>query len=328
MMKKHHDSTTARILALVIVLATFGVATTRAQDAATAPADASNFVPVVAVLPFDGRGRQAELEKTGKSVADLVFVKLLEDNVNLVERADLDKALDELHLSAVGLVSPDSQLQLGRLVGAKILITGSLFEAGGKKYAVAKIIGTETTRVLGCSASGHGEYTDLAPELAAKIAAVLHKDADKLLPRKTTVFAAADRLADVKGRQRQVFLSVTEDIAMPIPDPAAEIELKKLLIALDFTITSNRAEADFAIICEAIASNAGSYHKFKQRRRARRALGLPGQGQPAPRHRRHQGNRRRRVIRRRRQRRHRSGHPAPRRRSPQMPEMSAGGRHR
>lgn len=262
MMKKHHDSTTARILALVIVLATFGVATTRAQDAATAPADASNFVPVVAVLPFDGRGRQAELEKTGKSVADLVFVKLLEDNVNLVERADLDKALDELHLSAVGLVSPDSQLQLGRLVGAKILITGSLFEAGGKKYAVAKIIGTETTRVLGCSASGHGEYTDLAPELAAKIAAVLHKDADKLLPRKTTVFAAADRLADVKGRQRQVFLSVTEDIAMPIPDPAAEIELKKLLIALDFTITSNRAEADFAIICEAIATNAGSYHKF------------------------------------------------------------------
>ncbi|MDD4539649.1 MAG: hypothetical protein PHT80_11595, partial [Lentisphaeria bacterium] len=105
MMKKKHASSTTRSIsiALVIVLAAFGVTTIRAQEAATAPADASNFVPVVAVLPFDGRGRQAELEKTGKSVADLVFVKLLEDNVNLVERADLDKALDELHLSAVGL---------------------------------------------------------------------------------------------------------------------------------------------------------------------------------------------------------------------------------
>ncbi|NMA47839.1 MAG: hypothetical protein GX945_14885 [Lentisphaerae bacterium] len=258
MMKKHHPGASIRSIALVIVLAAFGVARTRAQ----ALPDSSRFVPVVAVLPFDGRGRQAELEKTGKSVADLIFVGLLENDINLVERADLDKALDELHMSAVGLVSPDSQLQLGRLIGAKILITGSLFEAAGKKYAVAKIIGTETTRVLGCSVSGHGEYTDLAPGLAKKIAAVLHKDSEKLLPRKTTVFAAADRLAEVKGRQRKVFLSVTEDIAMPTPDPAAEIELKKLLLALDFLITDNRAEADFTILCEAVATNAGSYHKF------------------------------------------------------------------
>ena len=262
MMKKHHDSTTARILALVIVLATFGVATTRAQDAATAPADASNFVPVVAVLPFDGRGRQAELEKTGKSVADLVFVKLLEDNVNLVERADLDKALDELHLSAVGLVSPDSQLQLGRLVGAKILITGSLFEAGGKKYAVAKIIGAETSRVLGCSVNGRDDYVDLAPELAAKVAKVLEKDVDKLLPAKMTARSALDKLSEVQGNRRPVYLSISEDIQVSAPDPASEIELKKLLLGLGFEVVGSRSEAAFALICEAVASNAGQYQKF------------------------------------------------------------------
>ena len=64
--------------------------------------------------------------------------KLEQESLN----SEIDKALEELHLSAVGLVSSDTQLKLGKLIGAKILISGSLFETSGKKYAVAKLIGT------------------------------------------------------------------------------------------------------------------------------------------------------------------------------------------
>ena len=232
-------------------------------SAQTAGGVSSVLVPTVAVLPFEARGRQAENEQAGKSVADLLFVSLLENGgIDLVERADLDKALNELHLSAVGLTSPESQLQLGRLVGAKILISGSLFETGGKKYVVAKVIGTETSRVLGCSVNGRGEYADLAPELAKKVAKVLEKDVDKLLPAKITERSALDKLSEVRGNGRTVYLSISEDIQVSAPDPASEIELKKLLLALGFEVVDTRSKAAFAIICEAVASNAGQYQKF------------------------------------------------------------------
>ena len=234
-----------------------------AEEQLPASGGESQFVPVVAVLPFESRGRQVEQDKTGKSVSELVFVHLLESGVaNLVERAELDKALEELHLSAVGLVSSDTQLKLGKLIGAKILISGSLFETSGKKYAVAKLIGTETSRVLGCSVSGKGDFPEFAPELAGKIVALLQKDGEKLLPKKATFFSTADRLAEVKGSQRRVFLKVSEDPGLPVPDPAAEIELKKLLLALDFQVLEQRQEAEFAIVCEALASNAGQFQKF------------------------------------------------------------------
>ena len=101
------------------------------------------FVPTTAVLPFEARGRQAESSKAGWNISELLFINLLESgSIDMVERPELEKALDELHLSAVGMTSPDTQMKLGQLVGAKILITGSLFETGKKKYVVAKIIGT------------------------------------------------------------------------------------------------------------------------------------------------------------------------------------------
>ena len=223
----------------------------------------SILVPTVAVLNFEARSRQAENEMVGKSVSELLFVNLLESgSVDLVERAELDKALDELHLSTVGLTTPESQLKLGQLVGAKILITGSVFEAGKKRYAIAKIIGTETSRVKGCSVSGSGDYMELVPELAEKVKSILEKDSAALLPKKATVFSAADTLATIKGNGRKVYISVKEDIHQAVPDPASEIALKNLLLALDFQIVKVRSDADFAIVCEAVASNSGQYHKF------------------------------------------------------------------
>ena len=230
------------------------------QDAVVAE---SQLVPTAAVLSFEARSRQAANDNAGKSMGELLFVKLLESGcVDLVERAELDKALDELHLSSVGMTSQESQVKLGQLIGAKILITGSIFEAGQKRYAVAKIIGTETSRVKGCSVSGTGDYLELVPALAEKVQAVLENDVDKLLPRKATVFSIADSLVAIKGNGRKVYLEVKEDIQQSAPDPASEIALKKTLLALDFQIVNVRSEADFAIVCEAVASNAGQYHKF------------------------------------------------------------------
>ena len=47
-----------------------------------------------------------------------------------------------------------------------------------------------------------------------------------------------------------------------VPDPAAETELKKLLLQLGFNVVDSADNADYVIRGEALASQAGNYHKF------------------------------------------------------------------
>ena len=218
------------------------------------------IMPTVAVLPFESRDRQAASTDMGKSVAELLNIALMESgNADMVERAELDAALNELQLSAVGLTSKESQVKLGRFIGAKILITGSLCKSGSKNFVIVKIIGTETSRVLGASASGTEDFTSLVPMLAPKVSAILEKQSAKLLPKEQNKEEVLSRLKKVvQGKQRKVFVKVKEDIALSVPDPAAETELEKLLLALDFQVVNTQNEADYAVI----GANAGNYHKF------------------------------------------------------------------
>ena len=227
----------------------------------TAASAEPQMVPTAAVLPFESRERRAADEMTGKSVAELLTAALMESGcVDMVERAELDKALDELHLSAAGMTDRESQLKLGQFVGAKILITGSLFQSGDKRVIVAKIIGAETSRVMAASVSSTGPYTEMVPALSKKIADVLDKCAARLLPKRTAADDVVARLAEtVRGGKRKVFVSIKEDIQVQVPDPAAETEIKKLLLDLGFEITGNRSEAVFEVIGEAFAAMAGTF---------------------------------------------------------------------
>ena len=72
-----------------------------------------------------------------------------EPNLILVERAELDKALGEQELGLSGTVTPESAAKIGQLTGAKVLVTGRVFKTDTELFIVAKIIGTETSRVYG-----------------------------------------------------------------------------------------------------------------------------------------------------------------------------------
>ncbi len=222
------------------------------------------MVPTTAVLAFESRDPNPRNNELGRSVADLLTEQLGNADIEMVERAELDKILTELQLSSVGLVDSESQNKLGRLTGAKILITGSLLKVDGKSYLTAKIIGTETSKVRAASvSSATADYLDQVPELAKKILDILEKQSSKLLPKEKTSLSVADTLSkSLKGEKRKVHVAVREDISIMVPDPAAETELKKLLLLLDFTVAESAKDADFQIVGEAVASNSGTYHKF------------------------------------------------------------------
>ena len=201
---------------------------------------ASDAVYPAAVLPFAERG--ADVKDLGSQVTDLMFANLAaEPKMYLVDRQDLDKILKELELNVSGLVAADSATRVGQLTGAKILITGSVLQVDSKLYLVAKIIGTETTRVLGVSVKGNidDELGGLVEELASEVAKKVVNRADDLVAKPKTredrVAALRKALGDAKLPVVKIDIS-ERHVGQATLDPAAETEITLLCTELGFNV--------------------------------------------------------------------------------------------
>ncbi len=221
-------------------------------------------IPTIAIMPFECRLTGSSSEKLGASVADLLTSQMSETGeFDLADRGEINKIMGELKLNASGLVTKENQVKIGQLIGAKIIITGSVFKSGEKNYVMAKIIGVETSRVIGSSVSGTGTPLDLVPELKEKVAQKIMGDVAKLMPPVLDKPSVLDELkkeiGDVSGRS--VYVKIAEQTLLNI-DPAAETEFKKLLLALGFKVVEMPDQADFRITGEGVAENSGEFKGF------------------------------------------------------------------
>src|SRR5678815_2466852 len=84
---------------------------------------------------------------------------------------DREKALGEQELGLSGTVSSETAAKVGHLTGAKVLVTGKVFKADRDLMVVAKVIGTETSRVYGELVKGPASSSldTLASQLATKV---------------------------------------------------------------------------------------------------------------------------------------------------------------
>ena len=115
-----------------------------APTARSAPANQ----PPLTVAIFDFESKSDTVWDLGPKVAALLNANLSADpQIITVERAELEKVLGEQERGLSGTVSPDTAAKVGHLTGAKVLVTGRVFKADKELVIVAKIIGTETTRV-------------------------------------------------------------------------------------------------------------------------------------------------------------------------------------
>lgn len=190
---------------------------------------AAEVVYPAAILPFQERG--ADVKNFGPKVTDLMFANLVVDpRISLVDREDLEKVLKELELNLSGLVKPEEAVRVGQLTGAKLLVTGSVLQVDSSLYVVAKIIGTETTRVLGASVKGgvNDELDELVEKLAGEVSRTIAARCDELVARPKT---HEDRLAALakslgKAKRPVVKIDIKErHVGQITIDPAAETEI-------------------------------------------------------------------------------------------------------
>lgn len=201
---------------------------------------AAEQVLTVAVFDFDSKDEN--VRDLGSKVATLVNANLSANpDIITVERAELEKVLGEQELGLSGTVSPESAAKVGQLTGAKVLVTGRVFKVENQTLIVAKIIGSETSRVYGEMVQGPPTLTivDLSSNLAAKVSAVIAAKNDTLVAK---VESREERVAAIKkqldGKKLPVVsVKINERHYGPhIIDPAAEAELSLILQQCGFKL--------------------------------------------------------------------------------------------
>ncbi len=220
---------------------------------------AEDLVLTVAVFNFEAT--DDAVKDLGPKTAALLTANLsAEPQLITVERAELEKVLGEQELGLSGTVSADTAAKVGHLTGAKVLVTGRVFRAEKDLLMVAKIIGTETSRVYGEVVKGPyaSGFADLAGELAKKIAVTIAKKADTFVAKVKT---REDRVEAIKKALGQAKLPVAEvhiaerHFGGPTIDPAAETEFGLLLKQSGFTLVDEKApqKAEVEFVGEAFS---------------------------------------------------------------------------
>lgn len=113
--------------------------------------------PTVAVLPFVNSAigqANAELQPLSKGIADLLITSMAQNPaIRVVERENLQRLLDEQNLARDGRVDDATAARIGKLLGAKHMVTGSFVtDRSGTMVITIKSIDTETGRI---------EYSDM-----------------------------------------------------------------------------------------------------------------------------------------------------------------------
>jgi len=222
-------------------------------------------MPTIAV--FDFESRDEAVHDLGPKIAALVNVGLAgEPNLITVERAELEKALGEQELGLSGTVQAEGAAKVGHLTGAKVLVTGRVFKVDRELIVVAKIIGTETSRIYAEMVKGPAAtpITDLASELAQKIANRVSHEGTALIANTETRGDAVARIKTaLSGKSLPaIVLKITErHFGQPVIDPAAETEIATLLQQSGFKLLSETSAAAPEVVISGEAFSAFGFRK-------------------------------------------------------------------
>ncbi len=217
---------------------------------------------LLTVAIFDFESKDEAVRDLGPKVATLLNARL-SANADLitVERAELEKALGEQELGLSGTVSADTAAKVGHLTGAKVLVTGRVFNVEKERIIVAKIIGTETSRVYGeLSTAGTGSsINDQVTELAGRIGKTISAKGNTLVAKVETREERVEKLRKILKGEKLPSVSVLipeQHFGTPVRDPAAQTELLLILQQCGFTIVDEKSKekADLEITGEAFSA--------------------------------------------------------------------------
>jgi hypothetical protein len=203
----------------------------------------------VAVYNFAGKGgaRSYRGKVTALVTADLATTT----NLILLERSELNEALNEQAFGNSGMVSSDAAAKIGQITGAKVLVSGQVLTLGHNHLVIiANIIGTETARLFAVKVEGApNNLTAMTSDLSSKIAQTIVNQTTNLIREgEESIAARLDRIAkSVTGTNRPTvsvkFNGSKNDESVPLgPFFTATIEMEILLQKAGFVVVDADSE--------------------------------------------------------------------------------------
>ncbi len=101
----------------------------------------------VAVMPFENKGASRDL---GEIILDkMITVLVNQERFKVMERAQLDKILQEQSLGSSGVIDAATAAQIGRGIGVDAIIIGSVAAAASGSISIdARVIDTESAAII------------------------------------------------------------------------------------------------------------------------------------------------------------------------------------
>ncbi|MBU0534293.1 MAG: CsgG/HfaB family protein [Candidatus Omnitrophica bacterium] len=207
----------------------------------------------VAILNFDTKevkeltAQDKSIGILGAKIADLLAVELsIDPNISLVERDKLGNILEEMGLGRTGILDAEQASKIGQMTGAQILVTGRAFTLERELVIIAKIVGTETSKVQVVLDKGNlsEDLTAIAKRLSQKVALVILEKGSTMIAKEPK--KEEDKIQELKDKinnkdKPKVLVAISErHVTGGAIDPAAEQEFTYILNECDFIVASKK----------------------------------------------------------------------------------------
>ena len=116
----------------------------------------------VAVLDFQLQGKGYDTEDMGMIVAEWFITALVKTGrFDVIERALLQRILEEQKMSMSGILDESSATKFGKILGVKVIISGSVMKLHDVLEINSRIIDVETGSIIAAESVRSAESTDL-----------------------------------------------------------------------------------------------------------------------------------------------------------------------
>ena len=130
----------------------------------------------VAVLDFQLQGEGYDTQDMGKIVSEWLITALVkEGRFEVVERRLLEQIFQEHKLIMTGVVDEQSATQVGKLLGVKVIISGSVLKLKNYTEVNARIIDVESASII-TAENAKSTTTERLEELVVEMAQKIIKD--------------------------------------------------------------------------------------------------------------------------------------------------------
>jgi WD40 repeat protein/TolB-like protein len=183
----------------------------------------------VAVLDFQQNGK-FETPDVGKMVAEWFTTALVETGrFDIIERRLLQQIVDEQKISVSGIIEPGSASRLGKVLGVKTVVTGTVQSFDGRLEINARVINVETGSIIAAEkvqADSTARLTDLVRLISVKVVRAFPLEGYVVQRTKDRVIIDLGRQAGVQPGMH--FSVYTEGKAIKHPITGEILDIEKI----------------------------------------------------------------------------------------------------